>query len=149
MKKSYSKIYLHFIWSVKNRQKVLTSEKIELIRGHIFQYAKECGIFVIEINGYLDHFHLLVDMPVVLSPAKVMNLLKGESSNWINSGDIFRHKFAWQKKYSVFSVSHSQRDKIIDYIQKQPTHHRKMSFQEEVEKFFERHGLEFSPSVFE
>jgi len=66
-----------------------------------------------------------------LSGTKVANLIKGESSHWINSNDFIPQKFAWQDGFSVFSVSHSMVETVRKYIFNQQEHHRKTTFEEE------------------
>jgi putative transposase len=108
MTKSYTKIYIHHIWATKDRRRILTKEVREKVVKHIREYAKVNNIFVEELGAYLDHLHLLIDLPPTKSPSEVINLIKGESSHWINENDIVRGKFFWQKRYSAFSVSASQ-----------------------------------------
>jgi len=69
---------------------------------------------------------------------------KGESSNWINKNDFIKQKSAWQGGYGVLSVSPSQVQKVRDYIKNQEEHHRKMTYQEEVEKFMVAYGIQFN-----
>ncbi len=147
MKRSFSKIYLHYIWSTKNRQKIFTAELVCKINQHIREYAAKNNIFVVEVNGTHDHFHLLIDLPVTFSPARAINLIKGESSHWINEQNFVQGKFFWQKRYSIFSVSESQKEKVKKYIQTQEKHHQKISFQEEVKEFLKKHGLAFSEDL--
>jgi putative transposase len=52
----------------------------------------------------------------------VIGQLKGASSHHINE----RHPgigFAWQGEYSVFSLSESALDKVVNYINAQKKHH--------------------------
>lgn len=86
--------------------------------------------------------HLLVRLRPSQSPADVANLLKGESSNWINKNDFIRGKFSWQNGYGVFSVSESQLGKIHNYINKQEEHHKRKSFSEEITEFLNKYELE-------
>ncbi|NIT57862.1 MAG: IS200/IS605 family transposase, partial [Aliifodinibius sp.] len=117
--KSPTRIYIHFIWGTKDRQRVLTRDARNEVEMHIREYSRRNNIFVIEVGGYIDHLHLLVDLPPTRSPSEVINLIKGESSHWINENNIVRGKFVWQKRYSAFSVSASQREKVVDYILRQ------------------------------
>lgn len=39
--------------------------------------------------------------------------------------------FHWQGGYGVFSVSQSHVDAVVQYIEGQPEHHRRVTFQEE------------------
>lgn len=112
---------------------------------HIQEYAGENEIYIDTINGDKDHLHCLVGLHPVLSPAKVVNLLKGESSHWINKNDFLKVKFAWQEGYSVFSVSASEVSKVRKHIQNEEGHHRKVSYRDEVEIFFEAFGVSGGP----
>ncbi len=53
--------------------------------------------------------------------------------------------FQWQQGYAAFSVSESNRDKVITYILNQAEHHRRQRFQEELLGLLERHGIEYDP----
>ena len=90
-----------------------------------------------------DHVHLLLSLPATMPVAKAMQLIKGGSSKWVH--DTFRDQrlFAWQTKCGAFSDSVSQLNEVIQYIQIQKTHHRKMSFQEESITLLKKHRIEF------
>ena len=62
MTKSYTKIYIHYIWATKDRQRILTKDIRQKVKKHIREYSEKNGIFVEEIGGYLDHLHLLIDL---------------------------------------------------------------------------------------
>ncbi|HEY2680477.1 MAG TPA: transposase [Candidatus Udaeobacter sp.] len=88
-----------------------------------------------------DHVHALIDLPTALSIEKVVQLLKGSSSHWINSSDLLTGKFAWGRGYGAFSVSQSNVDQVAGYIADQEEHHRLKTFTEELREFIDRHGL--------
>lgn len=71
-----------------------------------------------------------------------MQLIKGESSFWINKNQLTQQKFDWQDEYFAVSVSESILDKVRNYIKNQEEHHRKKSFQEEYDEFLEKYGFE-------
>ena len=108
---------------------------------HIKEYAKENEIEIDTINVVSDHVHLLTTLTPVQSPSKVVNLLKGESSNWINSNNLSKGKFSWQEGYGVFSVSFSSVASIRKYINNQIKHHRKVSYLEEVDNFLKAYHI--------
>ena len=79
------KVYIHFVWSTKNRVPHLkTPELRKQMWQHIAENARSKGIFVDFVNGYADHCHCLVSLGVDQTIQKVINLIKGESSHWIN-----------------------------------------------------------------
>jgi putative transposase len=88
-----------------------------------------------------DHVHALIDLPTALSIEKVVQLLKGSSSHWVNSSELVTGKFAWGRGYGAFSVSHSNLDLVARYIADQEEHHRQRTFTDELREFIDRHGL--------
>lgn len=138
---TYHKIWMHFIWTTSKRQRIITKELKQKLILHYKEYGKEKDIFVDTVNGDMEHIHLLIGMKPSQSSSGIVNALKGESSNWINRNRFIRSKFAWQRGYSVFSVSESQVDKVRNYIVNQEKHHRKKTYQKEVVEFIKLYGI--------
>jgi len=105
--------------------------------------ARQNKMKAIEIGGVEDHVHILLSLPATMPIAKALQLIKGGSSKWVHETFSEHRLFGWQEKYGAFSVSVSQLDKITQYIQGQPEHHRKMTFQEEFEMLLKKHGVEY------
>jgi putative transposase len=97
----------------------------------------------LEIGGVADHVHMLLSTPATMSVSKAIQLIKGGSSKWVHDTFPERQSFQWQEEYAAFSVSVSQMDKIIPYIQNQEEHHRKVTFQEEFVALLKKHGVEY------
>ncbi len=139
---SYIRVYVHYIWSTKNRMPLLTKEIRDKVFQHIRENAKKKNIFLDHINGYEDHVHCLISMNAELSIQEVARLLKGESSHWINKNKITKTEFAWQDEYMAVGVGDDKLDVVRKYIANQETHHKKISFQEEYQKFIKRYGFD-------
>jgi len=108
---------------------------------YLGEYAEKQGVYI-KINYVnADHVHALVDVPTAFSIEKLMQLLKGSSSHWINSNDVIAGKFAWARTYGAFSVSESNLNQVAAYIARQEEHHRVRTFAEELKEFIDRHGL--------
>ena len=73
---------------------------------------------------------------------KLVQLIKGESSYWINKNGLTKEKFEWQDEYFAVSVSESIVNKVRDYIKKQEEHHGTKTFQDEYEEFVDKYGFE-------
>jgi len=139
----FVKIYIHLVWSTKNRVPFLASKELRLkVWNHIRENAHSKGIFVDFINGYSDHCHCLISLGVSQTIEKTVMLIKGESSFWINQNKFTKEKFEWQDEYFAVSVSESVINKVRDYIKNQEEHHRKKTFQEEYEEFILKYGFE-------
>ncbi len=139
---SHIKVWLHFVWSTKNRKPLLTNDIRQKVFQHIRENAREKEIFIDYINGYVDHAHCLVSLGSEQTLKQIMQLIKGESSFWINKHNLCQEKFAWQDDYFVVSVSEVFVDNVREYIKKQEQHHREKSFDEEFEKFLQRAGFQ-------
>ncbi len=139
----FVKIYIHLVWSTKNRYPFLNSKDMRVkVWNHMRENAKEKGIFIDFINGYADHCHCLISLGTDQTIQKVMQLIKGESSFWINKNQLTNEKFEWQDEYFAVSVSESVVQKVRDYIKNQEEHHAKKSFQQEYEEFISKFGFE-------
>ncbi len=112
------------------------------IFNHIRENAKTKKIYIDFINGHNDHVHILVSLGPKQSTSEVAQLIKGESSHWINKNKLTREKFQWQSQYWGMSIGLSEVNRIRDYIKGQEEHHRKRTFNEEVDEFIEKYGLE-------
>lgn len=106
--------------------------------------ATEKGIFIDMINGYSDHCHCLISFASNQNIEKVVQLIKGESSFWINKNSLTIEKFNWQDEYFAVSVSESMIEKIRNYIKNQERHHLKKTFSEEYLEFIEKYNFENS-----
>ena len=136
------KIWIHLVWTTKNRQPLLTADTRPQIFRHILENARTKGIYIDHINGYTEHVHCLVSLSSGQTIDKIMMLIKGESSCWINKNNLFRQQFEWQEEYFAVSVSESAVDRVRAYIRNQEEHHRIRSFQEEYDEFMQRYGFD-------
>ncbi|MFC6996523.1 IS200/IS605 family transposase [Rufibacter roseus] len=138
----FIKVYVHFVWGTKNREPLLDNKDVRLkVWNHIRENAQEKGIFIDFINGHADHCHCLISLGADQTIQKVMQLIKGESSFWINKHQLISSRFEWQDEYYAVSVSESMLDKVREYIKKQEEHHTRKTFMEECEELILRHGF--------
>lgn len=139
----FVKVYIHFVWSTKNRMPFLaTREMRQKVWNHIRENARKKGIFIDFVNGYKDHCHCLVSLGFDQTIQKVAQIIKGESSFWINKEKICDEKFGWQEEYFAVSVSESMIDRVRNYIKNHEEHHRKKTFQNEYDEFITKYGFQ-------
>ena len=105
---SYSKIWLHLIWSTHNREKLLTDKAAKSLSEFLFSYSKKNKIFM-KIN-YVnpEHVHTVIDLPTNMSVKNCLRLFKGASSHYVNEEKLIFRRFSWGRGYAIFSVSESQ-----------------------------------------
>lgn len=131
---SYVRIWVHVVFSTRNHEQYLTSELRRKLIEHIRLNCRNKEIFLDSIGGWSEHLHLLISLGREQNIAKVMLLIKGESSHWLNKQNLIRGKFYWQDDYYAISVSESQVAKVRAYIEGQEEHHRAVPFTKELEK---------------
>jgi len=137
---SWVRVYMHMIFSTKNREPLLSSYEI---RKKVFQHMKanaaEKNIWLDSINGYADHAHCLISLQKDQSISTVAQLIKGESSHWINKNQLIKNKFSWQDDYWAVGVSESHLQPVRNYIHAQELHHSRRSFEEEINEFMAKY----------
>ena len=140
----FVRVMVHIVWGTKNREPFLTPDVRAKVISHITQNAHLKQIYIDTINGHTEHVHCLIGLNADMSIAKTLQLIKGESSHWINKHGLTGSKFEWADEYYAGSVSESQIYKVRRYIQDQEEHHRKVSFSEECDDFISRYGLQMT-----
>jgi len=138
----FVRVWIHFVWSTKNREPYLTEEIRNKVFEHIRENAREKNIHIDFIDGYVDHVHCLISLGIDQTIGETMQLIKGESSHWINKEKLCKTKFAWQEEYFAASVSEANLESARTYIGNQAEHHRTKSFDEEFNDFMLRAGFQ-------
>ena len=137
----YVRVWIHLIWSTKAREPLLERGLRPEVFQHIKANAREKNIYLDTIGGYAEHVHTLISLSSDQTVAKVAQMLKGESSHWINQNSLGRAKFEWQDEYIGLSVSESMVDPVRRYVRGQEEHHRKKTFAEEYQELLRQHGF--------
>jgi putative transposase len=137
----YVRVWIHLVWSTKNRFPFMDGELRRKICRHIAENAASKDIHLDSINGSADHLHALISLGSDQTISKIAQLLKGESSHWVNKESTGLLKFEWQDDYFAESVSWSAVTTVKKYIADQEEHHVKKSFAEEVAEFSASHSL--------
>ncbi len=138
---SYTKIWIHLVWSTKNRVRVIKPEIAPEIHHHIIEYAKKNEIILEILNIQPEHLHCLIELPSDRMLKDIVKTLKGESAHYINENRILSMHFNWQRGYGAFSVSASQYNRVKRYIKNQTEHHHRQSFSEEWNLLLKKYGI--------
>ena len=132
-----------FVWSTKNRVPFLETKEIrDKVWFHIKENAQKKGIFIDFVNGYSQHCHCLVSLGIDQTIQKTIQMIKGESSFWINKEGLTKSKFEWQDEYYAVSVSESMIEKVRNYIKNQELHHNTHSYDDEIDNLIDKHGFQ-------
>lgn len=138
----FIKLWIHAVWSTKNRAPIL----LHGIRQNIFKHIKDYGalknICVDTVNGHIDHVHCLISLKAKQDIATVLKLLKSECSHWAYKQKLFPCGLNWQDEYFAVSVSESGVDAVREYILNQEEHHKMKTFRKEYDEFIELYGFD-------
>ena len=138
---SYSGVYIHMVFTTKYNRGILDDSIRRKIFFHILENAKAKGINLVCLNGYTNHLHCLIRLGRELSISRTAQLIKGESSYWINQNKLLKQKFSWQDDYWVTGVEMKNVESVRQYILKQEEHHRRLSDEEVMKNFLRDHGF--------
>jgi REP element-mobilizing transposase RayT len=141
MPQSLSFLLIHVVFSTKERRPFLN----ETIRGRLHAYlataVRNAGCECYRVGGVADHVHLAICLSRTSDVAGLVETLKSSSSKWLKAQSIT--KFSWQRGYGAFSVGPGDREALLEYIDAQPEHHKRVSFQDEFRMFLTKYGIAF------
>ncbi len=135
----------HIVFSTKERRSAI--KEPAKLWAYVAGTARKLGYEPLAVGGTENHLHLLLQLPAHVAPAEAAQKLKANSSRWLGESGLW---LGWQQGYGAFSVSPSNADVVRRYIQNQPEHHRRHSFEEEFVALLARSGITFNKvEVFE
>jgi REP element-mobilizing transposase RayT len=143
MSQSLAKVYLHAVFSTKNREPLLDTNWREELFSVLGGAANNLGCQSMVVGGVADHAHMLFQLGRTISISDAIGKIKSTSSLWINQTRGLSTPFHWQSGYAVFSVSQSNVESVREYIQRQPKHHEKQLFQDELREWLRRYEIEW------
>jgi len=133
---AYTCLFFHIVWSTKKRQPLISNLFKEKFHRFIKFAVQDENADLLEIGGTQDHVHLLIRANTNCVISNLVRQVKMRSTKFANSEYRGMHFFAWQEGYSIFSVSNSNVNKIIRYINRQEEHHRDLFIEEELQLLF-------------
>jgi putative transposase len=143
MANTYTQLYVHLVFSPKNRQALIKKEWKNELEKYITGIVQNNKHKMIAIGAMPDHIHIFIGYNVnQLIPDLVENI-KTSSNAWIKDNKLSTFKFDWQKGYGAFSHSRSQLDTVVKYILNQEKHHKGISFREEYLDMLKKNDIEF------
>src|SRR5437764_13052824 len=108
MSQSLAQIYVHIVFSTKDRRPFLADrpirDEMHRVLGGI---CNDLGSPVLIVGGVADHVHILCHLGKTSSPADLIKELKRQSSLWVKTKGPTFADFHWQSGYGAFSVSPS------------------------------------------
>jgi putative transposase len=117
-------IKYHVIWTTKYRYQVLRGAIAQRAKDLIIQGCQARNIAIIKGSVGKDHIHVLLSCPPILSPAKIMQYLKGRSSRLLQEEfpELKRRYWGqhlWSRGYFCATVGSVTEEMIKSYIENQ------------------------------
>lgn len=143
MSQSLAKVYLHAIFSTKNRESLMADDWRDECFHVIGGAANALGCPPIIVGGMADHVHILFQLGRTIAMADAICKIKSISSAWVNQSQRTAEPFHWQNGYAAFSVSQSNVRAVWEYIRNQPEHHKKRCFRDQLKEWLRRYQVEW------
>jgi REP element-mobilizing transposase RayT len=145
MPDTYTKIYIHIIFTVQGRQNLISKQYKDELHKYITGIIQNKKQKVIAINGMPDHIHILIGIKPDIALSDLIRDVKANSSKFINEKKWIAGKFSWQEGFGGFSYSHSQLESVANYIKNQEKHHTKKTFRDEYLDMLKKFDVEYDP----
>ena len=143
MPQSISYLMIHIIFSTKDRTPVINADIRSGLHAYLAAVTRNMNCECLRVGGVADHVHLAVRLSRTLTMAKFIETLKTSSSKWLKTQSQELTNFAWQRGYGAFSVSPSNLEALLQYIDHQEKHHRTRAFKEEFRTFLTKYGIDY------
>jgi REP element-mobilizing transposase RayT len=144
MPQSLSAVYVHLVFSTKDRKRYLQNAELRnALHAYIGAISKNLNCSPIRVGGVEDHVHVLANLARDITIGNWVKEVKRLSSIWLKTQSTDLQDFRWQRGYSCFSVSRSNLEAVTDYINRQVEHHVKMTYEDEVRALLMKHDIAF------
>ncbi len=143
MANTYSQLYIHLVFAVKNRGCFIGPSWQQELYAYLTGVIENRRHKVYAIGGMRDHIHILVSMSPAQSVSELVQETKRASTLWIKERHLVDGNFAWQEGFGAFSYGKSQVNNVVTYIQNQKQHHLGKTFREEYEEFLKIFEIEY------
>ncbi|BCU76534.1 IS200/IS605 family transposase [Luteolibacter sp. LG18] len=142
MPQSLARVLLHLVFSTKNRERWLDAPLRPALYGYMAAVGRDLGCEVFRIGGVDDHVHLAIDLGRTVSVSEFVKKVKQTSSVWLKEQSRPHAAFEWQRGYGSFSIGQSQLARLIEYIDGQEDHHRKIGFADEYRALLRKYKMQ-------
>ncbi|MCB9313140.1 MAG: IS200/IS605 family transposase [Lewinellaceae bacterium] len=141
--RTYTQIIYQIVFSTYSRAPVLKPEKRQLLFKYIWGILENKKCHLYQINGVEDHIHIATHLHPQVSLSSLVKDIKIGSSIFIKEKQLFPDFTKWQDGYGAFTYSIREKESLIEYIKQQESHHKKITFKEELISLLTEHGVEY------
>jgi putative transposase len=144
MSKEFISCLIHVVIGTIHQKNFLTADIRSQLTTYLSSVSKSKGMRLVVLGGAENHIHILLALPTKLSVESAILPLKQSSTTWLRQHFEMLRSFSWAAGFAAFSISRSQLDSTLLYIQNQEQYHWKKSFKEEYLEFLNFHHLPYN-----
>ncbi|GAB4093446.1 IS200/IS605 family transposase [Flaviaesturariibacter terrae] len=145
MSNTWKQSAVHVVFAPKYRKALLLPSIRERVERHMAGKIDGMGHQLMAMYAMPDHVHILMAISMNMAPAMIMQVVKGETSHWMNEQQLLPAHFEWQRGYRWFHVSADRISTVAQYIRSQPEHHGRERFLDEERRLLQEAGVPFDP----
>ena len=143
MPNTYTQLHVQIVFAVYGRENLIHEKYRNELEKIICNIVADNQSKPLAIYCNPDHVHILIGLNPAISVSKMAEVIKSESSGWLNREKKIVGKFGWQRGYGAFSYSKTQLGDVIKYILNQPEHHKCKTFREEYMDFLNKFDVSY------
>ena len=144
MPQSLTQLYVHLVFSTRNRRQHLDDTIRPQVHGYLATLIRSLDSSYVVVGGVADHVHIFFELNKTHTPVEFVERVKRESSKFIKSlGPKYQH-FYWQRGYAMFTVSPMHLEGVEQYVRRQEEHHHKTTFEEEFRHLLQRNNIKWN-----
>jgi len=134
---------MHVVFGTLGQRNQLEPDMRTQLTAYLSAIAKSRGTRLITLGGTENHVHMLLAIPARLAIESAVLPLKEASQTWLRQHFDSCKGFTWQKGFAAYSISRSQLESTMRFIQNHQQHHLRKSFREEYIEFLRYHHIPF------
>ena len=140
---TYTQILYQIVFSTKYREHTLAADNREELFRYISGILKNKKCHLYQIGGVSDHLHIVTHLHPGTALASLIKDIKLASTEYIKSKKLFPKFNGWQDGYGAFTYAFKDKDRLIEYVKNQESHHQKKTLRNEFVELLNEHRIEF------
>ncbi len=146
MASTYTSLNVHIVFATKNRAPSIDASWRGDFHAYIGGTIRGLGASPIAIGGVADHVHLLICLKATHCVADFVREVKKASSSWASERSV---GFGWQTGYGAFTVGAQDVRAVVEYVDRQEEHHRRMSSADELRSLLAEFNIAYEERFFD
>jgi putative transposase len=141
---TYTQILYQIVFGSYNYSNFLTDENEKIIYPYIAVLLKNKSCHPYIVGGANNHLHIITHIHPTLASAYLVKDIKLASHKMImENKKAFPHFSKWQVGYGLFTYHISAKNNLIKYVENQKTHHKNMTYKQELIDLLKEHSVDF------